>query len=415
MPIPKRWRHGRFPDSVSSSAPLCMLSLQSTLESSSRLSFPGELHPPYSQLREMWTSSPSLTDFSLRQFTLSPDMPPRLDVDYLVQLIGEAQRDPSSFGGWVFEESARVLLETVPNSSYVDNNEFTHAAKYLFLGACFTPPLRTLLDTPVTVPLASSLVNLSVGFCEASSSLGTTPLIIRSIMVANMREWAERRKLSEFAFKPEGLTSPKFLELIRAQTVSEERELPPSESTRVSAPFRLNQEFCEATSPVKFLLWVFEKNVVVPRSEVLPDLRRLLADHLGPLASRYPFLDTVETAPHEGAFERPQRKFAPGYYFDVFGTLINHDGTPNIRLIQRMMDLQRSNVSRPVFLVSDSQSDEVRRVLSFLPEIPPLLSKNALQDKELECLIDNDSPEGQGLYAARHLSPEEVLRLGIHS
>jgi hypothetical protein len=334
-------------------------------------------------------------------------------VDYFVELISEAQRDPSPFGAWVFEQSARILIETTPTSSYVDNNEFTHAAKYLFLGACFKPPSRTLLDTPTTVPLAASLVNLAAVFCEASSSLGTTPLIIRSIMVANMLDWVARRDLSEFSFKPDALTSPGFLDLIRAQTVEEEQQQPPAESGRVSAPFRLNQEFCQATSPVQFLVWVFENNIVVPRSDLLPHLRGLLAEHLGADASRYAFLSSLEAIPDQGASQTLRREFAPGYYFDVFGTLINHDGTPNVRLVQQMIDLWKSHPTCPVYLVSDSQTQEVERALEFLPEMPPLVSKDALYGRELECLIDNCGPEGQGLHAKRHLLPDAVVGSGI--
>lgn len=407
------WPHARSPDAHTPSSLPSMLSFQSPFEVSSRLALPEAIRPSYDHLRQLWSNPRSQSDLSLRPFVLTPGSPPRLDVDYLVKLMGEAQRDPSPFGAWVFEQSARILLDTEPNPSYVDNNEFTHAAKYLFLGACFNPPFRTLLDTPDTVPLATSLVNLASAFCESSSSLGTTPLIIRSIMVVNLRDWVERRDLAEFSFKPQGLAATGFLDLVRAQTIQEERERPPAESGRISAPFRLNQAFCEASSPVEFLLWVFEKNIVVPRSELLPDVRRLLVEYLGPHAARYPFLASGDASHGERVSKSPQREFAPGYYFDVFGTLIHHDGTPNTRLIQRMIDLWKGNVKRPVYLVSDSQPEEVKRALAFLTEMPPLLPKESLYGRELECLIDNCGPEGQGLRAKHHLSPEVAVASGI--
>ena len=336
-----------------------------------------------------------------------------MDPDRLVALISEAQRDSSPFGGWVFEQAARILLETKPTESYIANNEFSHALKYLFMGACCKPALRTIVDSPSTIPLATALIDLACAFCERSESLGTTPLIVRAVMLINMEYWREHRSLSDFFLKPKCLTSPAYLELLRAQTAHEEKGGQRSESGRISAPFRLNQMFCEATSPSQFLLWVFESNVVVPRYEPLGELRRLLVSNLGEDADRYPFLTIGDGVPEKGPSPAVQQEVAPGYYFDVFGTLINHDGAPNTRLIQRMLDLWKSNPTCPVYLVSDSQSDEVKRALKFLPEIPPLLPKDALYGKALECLIDNCEPEGQGLHAKRHLLPEAAVASGM--
>jgi hypothetical protein len=78
-----------------------------------------------------------------------------------------------------------------------------------------------------------------------------------------------------------------------------------------------------------------------------------------------------------------------------------------------MLDLWKSTTKCPVYLVSDSQSDEVEKALEFLPEMPPLLPKEALYGKELEYLIDNCEPEGQGLHAKRHLLPEAVVASGV--
>ncbi len=372
---------------------------------------PGGAATAYDHMRESWNTSRAPEGLSLDEFVRLPDGSRRIDSDRFVSVISEAQRDASAFGAWIFNEAARLLLETQVTDSYLDNNEFSHAAKYLFLGVCFKPALRTLLDTPDAVPLATSLVNMCCEFCERSHSLGTTPLIVRAVMASNIEHWVAGGALTEFFFKPSGLMSPGFQALLRAQTAHEQTEHSTTDSTRTLAPFRLNQAFCEATSPARFLLWVFENKVPFPRSQALPELRRLLADHMGEESARYPFLHSNNSPRESGEVQAARREVASGFYFDVFGTLVNHDGTPNTRLVQRMMDLWRSEANRPVFLVSDSQPQEVRRALSFLSELPPLLSKEALQGKELECLIDNASPEGQGFQASRHLSPEEALRV----
>ena len=389
-----------------------MLPVNPFLPQSPRLPAHGEFVPSYEQIREVWNGAPTSNTLSLRQFIRSPDGSEPMDLDRLVALIGEAQRDSSPFGGWVFEQAGLILFETKPTESYIANNEFSHALKYLFLGTCFKPALRTIVDSPSTIPLATALIDLGCAFCERSRSLGTTPLIVRAVMHLNMEHWRERRSLSDFFLKPKCLTSPAYLELLRAQTAHEERGGQRSQSGRVSAPFRLNQMFCEATSPSKFLLGVFESNVVVPRYESLGELRRLLVSYLGEDAGRYPFLTRGDGVPEKGPSPAVRRELAPGHYFDVFGTLINHDGTPNTRLIQRMLDLWKSNPTCPVYLVSDSQSDEVKRALGFLPEIPPLLPKDALYGKELECLIDNCEPEAQGLHAKRHLFPGDAVASG---
>lgn len=371
---------------------------------------PGGTATSYDHIRESWNTSRVAEGLSLGEFVRLPDGSGRIDADRLVALISEAQREPSAFGACIFNAAARLLLETQVTESYLDNNEFSHTAKYLFMGVCFKPALRTLLDTPDAVPLATSLVNMCCEFCERSHSLGTTPLIVRAVMASNIEHWVAGGALTEFFFKPSGLMSPGFQDLLRAQTAHEETEHSTNNSTRMVAPFRLNQAFCEATAPAQFLLWVFENKVPLPRSQALPELRSLLADHLGEESARYPFLHSNNSPRESGEVQAARREVAPGVYFDVFGTLVYHDGTPNTRLVQRMMDLWRSEANRPVFLVSDSQPQEVRRALSFLSELPPLLSKEALQGKELECLIDNASPEGQGFQASRHLSPDEALR-----
>jgi hypothetical protein len=102
-------------------------------------------------------------------------------------------------------------------------------------------------------------------------------------------------------------------------------------------------------------------------------------------------------------------EFFPGFYFDVFGTLIDHDGAPNVRLIQLMTDLRAQGSSSRVFLVSDSQPEEVARALSFIPDHPPLIYKEDLRSRELEFLIDNSNPSGQGLHARRHLLPDQAV------
>jgi hypothetical protein len=372
----------------------------------------------YAMIEEGWRASHDVAGAILREFVVSPTEPLHINLERLVELLSEAQRDTSLFGAWIFREGARTLASIPHDASFIDNNDFSHAAKYLFCGACFKPPLRSVLDDVGSLPDATALVNRAVQFCESSRSLGTTPLIIRGIVVTNMRRWFESGRLDEFYYKPGSLISSEFLNLVRMQSGDEVLRSFGSQSPRVTAPHRLNLGFCEATSPTEFLLWVFEHKLTLPLPELHSRLHALLVDHLGEDATRYPFLNRTETRSDSIPQSVDTVEFSPGYYFDVFGTLIAHDGAPNTRLIQLMMDLRAKGNSPQVFLVSDSQPEEVAKALSFIPDHPPLLYKEDLRLRELEFLIDNSAPSGQGLHARRHLLPDqavETLRAALPS
>jgi hypothetical protein len=363
----------------------------------------------YLLIEESWRISAVRGRATLEELVSSPQAPLHINLERLVDVMSDAQRDSSPFGAWLFQEAARTLASICPDASLIDNNDFSHAAKYLFCGACFRPPSRSVLDNRESLHEATALVDRAVTFCESSQSLGTTPLIIRGIAVTNMRRWVEAGSLAEFYFKPSSLTSSAFLGLIRTQSMDEVARCLGSTSLRVTAPHRLNREFCEADSPAEFLLRAFEHNLTMPVPELHAALRELLVRHVAEGLSRYPFL-TREVPSATGTYHSTDRiDFAPGYYFDVFGTLIDHDGTPNARLIQLITDLRAKSAASPVFLVSDSQPGEVAKALSFMPELPPLLYKEDLRSKELEFLIDASGPSGQGLHARQHLLPDQAV------
>ncbi len=363
----------------------------------------------YAMVEAEWRQSHDVASATLREFVASPTEPLHINLERLVELLSEAQRDSSPFGAWIFREGARTLASIPHDASFIDNNDFSHAAKYLFCGACFKPPQRSVLDDVASLHDATALVDRAVRFCESSRSLGTTPLIIRGIVVTNMRRWVESGRLDEFYYKPANLTSSEFLNLVRTQSGDEVVRSFGSQSPRVTAPQRLNLGFCEATSPAEFLLWVFENKLTMPLPELHAGLRDLLVSHLGEDLTRYPFLNRTETRSDPITQSADTVEFSPGYYFDVFGTLIAHDGAPNVRLIQLMMDLRAKGRSSHAFLVSDSQPEEVAKALAFMPDHPPLLYKEDLRSRELEFLIDNSDPTGQGLHARRHLLPDQAV------
>ena len=59
-------------------------------------------HPAYEQVRAIWSQAPENTSTSLREFIESNDPASPIQYDRLVQLLGDAQFDPSPFGAWVF-------------------------------------------------------------------------------------------------------------------------------------------------------------------------------------------------------------------------------------------------------------------------------------------------------------------------
>jgi len=64
-----------------------------------------------------------------------------------------------------------------------------------------------------------------------------------------------------------------------------------------------------------------------------------------------------------------------------------------------------------VYVVSDSQDEEIERALSSLGELPTIIHKDKLEGCELECLVDNSEPGPQGLQAREYLSPDRAVEV----
>lgn len=375
-------------------------------------------HRSYDRVQENWEKSEDRGALSLREFVVSPQEPLHINCEHLVELLGDAQDDSSDFGRWVFDEAANVLANIPPDASYIDNNDFSHTAKYLFCAACFEPPLRSVLNHPESLGKAEALVDRAVAFCEMSQSLGTVPLIIRGMIASNMRAWVEQGRIDSFYFHPESLRSAKFVQLIEHAAEQESAQAAGrtgrSSSGTVTAPHLINQRFSSAETPAEFLLWAFAHRVALPVPDLVDRLKELLICHLGDDARRYPFLaerraDDSCSLPQKSPATTPVLDFKRGIYVDVFGTLIHHDGTPNYRLVQVVKDLMNHKPPRAVYLVSDSQDEEIGRALWFLDERPPVLHKDALYGSELEYLIDNSAPDPQGLHVRHHFLPEQAV------
>jgi hypothetical protein len=377
-------------------------------------------HQPYERVRARWAASLDDGGVALREFVSSPEEPLHINCEHLVQLIGDAQHDPSPFGRWVFEASAALLAAIPPDGSYIDNNQYSHTAKYLFCAACFTPPRRSVLDHPESLDLTTAVVDRAVAFCEMSHSLGTVPLIIRGIIVSNMREWIAQSDIRSFYVHPESLRSQGFLQLLRHAVAQENAQATPhsraSSKGRMATPHLLNRIFCEALTPEEFLVSALGHTSGLPVPELVGPLKTLLAAHLGEDAETYPFLtnppgSSIHRPDQTNQLSAPRLSFMGGIYVDVFGTLIHSDGTPNDRLVQVVRDLMSRVPPRKVFLVSDSQDEEIARALSFFDDRPPLIHKGSLEGSELEYLIDNHEAASQGLHVRHHLLPEQAVQL----
>ena len=369
-------------------------------------------HSSYDRIHEAWASSQDKGALSLRAFISSPEQPLHINCEHLAELLGDAQHDPSPFGRWIFDQAATILAEISPDASYIDNNDFSHTAKYLFVGACFSSPAQSLIDDAASGELAERLVNRAVTFCESSHSLGTMPLVIKGIIASNIRAWGATGVIESFLFKPSGLSSADFHRLLHPASEREERHAVVPASKTASFAMRMCERFCTAASPAEFLLWAFSHNVALPAPELAPILKRALAAHLGDSAKNHPCLaeSLVQEIPEKRQeVSTTALEVKRGIYVDVFGTLIHHDGTPNYRLAQMVTDLMRHDPPRQVYLISDSQDEEIERALAFLDPRPTIVHKDELQGSELECLIDNCEPTPQGLHVRHYLSPEEAV------
>jgi hypothetical protein len=331
-----------------------------------------------------------------------------------VELLGDAQHDTSEFGCWVFKQAATLMADIEPDTSYIDNNDFTHTAKYLFVGACFSPRTRSLLDDEKSVAEAQRLIDQAVSFCERSQSLGTMPLLIKGIVASNLRAWTEAGDVTGFWFKPQTLCSGPFQRLLdHARDVEAHKQ--GKEGKITARPMEMIQRFCSASTPAEFLEWALSQNSSLIQPDVRLVLKRLLTASLGDAGSGCSYLlaeDQKGAGPlTEGSVERVSFEFRPGIYIDVFGTLIHHDGSPNLRLAQLLKDVRQRAPSLPVYIVSDSQDEEIQQALSFLEELPEIIHKDKLERCELECLIDNCEPDPQGFRARHYCSPEHAVEL----
>lgn len=371
-------------------------------------------HTSYDRIHESWRLSRDEGTCSLQDFVSSPQEPLHISCDRLVEVLGDAQHDSSDFGAWAFKQGAAILSEIEPDSSYIDNNDFTHTAKYLFVGACFSSGARSVLDDAQSRPVAERLLDRAIAFCEQSQSLGTMPLVIKGIMASNIRAWAESGDLKTFVGKPKSFTSAGFQKLIHHASEVEVEKLA-AVSRPITGSMSMIERFTGASSPTEFLLWAFSRNVPLPIPEALPQLRRALSASLGDQAQNYPFLAQkaeLTARPGEASGFHVPLELRQGIYVDVFGTLIHHDGSPNLRLAQVITDLMREDPSRRVFLVSDSQDEEIERALAFLNPLPSIVHKDNLEGCEIEYLIDNSEPGPQGLHARNYLPPERAGDLG---
>jgi hypothetical protein len=370
---------------------------------------PYTAHSAYERIRQLWQVSSENGELSLRDLVAARDPMVPVEYDHLVELLGDAQFDRSPFGTWVFSEAARILASITPDDSAGHNNEYSHAVKYLFHGACVEPvPQRSILDDLQSHAAASMLVDASVRFCESSHSLGTTPVLLRGIVASNLRSWAASNSVDAFFFHPESLRSPRFLDMLEHTRMNHiQNGPPPSSRGFINDPFAVCHHFCAAQSPWEFLQWAFTHNIRLPLSRVSTKLQGTLSS-----AKKSEQPGDSRAAQDLDASESISLEPREGIFVDIFGTLIHHDGSPNMRLLHLIRQLMREAPCRPVFLVSDSQDEEIERALAPLgTPLPPLIHKDTLKDFLLACLIDNCEPEPQGLHAQEHLKPSEALQV----
>jgi hypothetical protein len=372
------------------------------------LTLPYAAHSAYERIRKLWEFSSENAALSLRDLVASRDPKVPVEYDHLVELLGDAQFDSSPFGTWVFAEAARILAAIGPDDSAGHNNEYSHAVKYLFHGACVDPsPHRSILDDPQSHAAATTLVDISVRFCECSHSLGTIPVLLRGIVASNLRAWGASNCIDAFLFHPESLRSPRFLDMLEhARAHHAQNRPPPSSRGFVNDPFAVCHHFCAAQSPWEFLQWAFTHHIRLPLSRVSTTLHRAFSPSKEPEQPGDPKA-AIETDSSGSITLEPRQ----GIFVDIFGTLINHDGSPNMRLLHLLRQVMHEVPSRPVFLVSDSQDEEIERALAPLGiPLPPLIHKDTLKDSLVACLIDNCDPEPQGLHAQEHLKPSEAIQ-----
>jgi hypothetical protein len=249
----------------------------------------------------------------------------------------------------------------------------------------------------------------AVEFCERSGSLGTTAVTLNGIIASNLRQWEKTGDISSFYFRPACLRSAYFLKLL-AEATKHEAQSATTLLTGVtpSTARATTERFCLCETPADFLEWALLSKKTIPLRHLATKLETTLRIHRTSAGSPIP-LPQITADLFASTTLEPTREFRPGVFIDVFGTLIQN-GAPNQPLVDVMQTLIRSAPTRPVFLVSDSDPDDVEAALSSLPRPhPPVVAKSSLEGSELECLIDNDEPDPQGLCARRYLTPQKAV------
>lgn len=367
-------------------------------------------HPLYLRIFTVWSKIADKTALSLGDFFPPPNSTGHPNYDQLVEIVGDAHYDRSDFGRWVFEQAAELLAEVRPTSSMADNNAWSHAASHLLRGSAFHPnPHRSLLDHPEARSVAEKLFSRAVEFCEHSGSLGTTAVSLRGVIASNVREWARTGDIESFYFHPSCLQSNRFRELLREATEHEAQSADQLRAaTTLSTARATSERFSLSQTPAEFLEWALSEKGALPLRHLAAPLGTILRVHSTPTDGHPPLPRITEDPPPPSA--SPIRSFKAGIFIDVFGTLIQ-DGVPNVPLVRLVQALLSQTPPRQVFFVSDSDPDDIERALSTLPRpLPQILAKTSLEAFELECLIDNDEPDSQGICARRYLTPAQAVQ-----
>jgi hypothetical protein len=379
----------------------------------------------YADVRNIWEHSPSEARKHLQAITAGDSNALHIDYTNLMHLLRSAiidRSDDAHFPDWVFARCAEVLVSVTPDRSALDNESWSHAVAYLFRGAAYTPlSQRSILDHPQNHDLATSLMSKAVGFAELSDSLGAIAVLSRGIIASNVRWWVDSNQITSFFFRPPALRSPLFSHLLEHQVeLEKDTDLtgprpPTGERRLLSMPFALLQRFCTASNPASFVHWALSNHIAMPLPQSVALLEPLVARSDAGYLKEYENLTSPPFASHAGGQTTGviPLELKKGIFIDVFGTLIDpNDGSVNEGLLRLIKGLMTQTPPRPVFLVSDSPPDELKRVLGAVTVcLPPILAKSDLQSTLLEWLIDDSDPEAQNLHALNYLPPEKGVAM----
>jgi hypothetical protein len=369
-----------------------------------------EPHSLYVRVFTVWGKIRDRSYLSIKEFLTTEEEEHLPNYDKLVQLIDDAHYDRSDFGKWVFQQAALFLSEVPASASATYNIEWSHAASHLLRGSALHPrPHRSLLDDADLHPAAEILLSRAVEFCERSESLGTTAVTLNGIIATNLREWSETGDITSFYFRPACLRSARFLELLSEAAKHEAASASKlSNGVTPSTARATTEQFCLCKTPTDFLEWLLLSKKTIPLRHLAAPLETILRIHRNSAGTPMP-LPPITADLFASPQLEPTREYKPGVFIDVFGTLII-DGSPNQPLVNLMQTLLRTVPTRPIYLVSDTDPDDIQPTLSVLPRpLPPVVAKSSLEGLELECLIDNDEPDPQGLTARRYLTPQQAV------